>query len=169
MLHGDFTLSSGLKASYYIDGRMISLRPEGAYLIGRKVLELLRGTGVQAVGGMTLGADPIATAVAIVSHIEGADIPAFIVRNAIKGHGTQKRIEGPLEEGARVAIVDDVITTGSSVLRAIEAVEEKGCKVVKVIVLIDRRQGGAEEIKRRGYDFAAIFSADPSGEINLSC
>jgi orotate phosphoribosyltransferase len=106
-------------------------------------------------------------AVAVVSHLEGKPIPAFIVRGEVKGHGTQKRIEGPLKAGARVAIVDDVITTGGSVLRAIEAAEAEGCRVVKVVVLLDRQQGGADEIRRKGYDFSAILTADESGEVSL--
>jgi orotate phosphoribosyltransferase len=168
VLHGDFTLSSGLKTSYYFDGRKVTLWPEGAYLIGKKVFEMLAGEEVEAVGGMTLGADPIVTAVAVVSHLEGKPINAFIVRGDVKGHGTQQHVEGPLKEGSRVAIVDDVITTGGSVLRAIEAAEAAGCRVVKVVVLLDRKQGGSEEIVRRGYDFKAILSADASGEVSLA-
>jgi orotate phosphoribosyltransferase len=117
---------------------------------------------------MTLGADPIAAAVAVVSHQVGRPMPAFIVRAGSKGHGTQRQVEGQLQAGARVGIVDDVITTGGSVLRAIEAVETEGCSVVKVVVLLDRQQGGAEEIRRRGYDFAAILKADASGEVALA-
>ena len=168
VLHGDFTLSSGLKTSYYFDGRMVTLWPEGAYLIGRKIFHILVAAGAEAVGGMTVGADPIVAAVAVVSHLEGRPIPAFIVRGEVKEHGTQKRIEGPLKAGSRVAIVDDVITTGGSVLRAIEAVEAEGCRVVKVVVLLDRQQGGADEIRRRGYDFSAILCADSSGEVRLA-
>jgi len=168
VLRGDFTLSSGLKASYYVDGRMVTLWPEGSYLIGKKVLDILDGAGIEAVGGMTVGADPIATAVSLVSHLEGRNIPAFIVRSGVKEHGTQKVIEGPVKDWARVAIVDDVLTTGGSIIRAIEAVEAKGCSVVKVVVLLDRQQGGADEIRRRGYDLAAIFTADSDGNINLA-
>jgi orotate phosphoribosyltransferase len=168
VLRGDFTLSSGLRASYYFDGRMVTLWPEGAYLVGKAIYRLISEVGAEAVGGMTLGADPIATAVAVVSHLEGKPIPAFIVRGDAKGHGTQKRVEGPLKRGARVAIVDDVITTGGSVMRAIEAVESEGCRVVKVVVLLDRQQGGAEEIRRRGYDLAAVLTADASGEVALT-
>jgi len=167
VLRGDFTLSSGLKASYYVDGRMVTLWPEGAYLIGKKVLDILDGAGIEAVGGMTVGADPIATAVSLVSHLEGRNIPAFIVRGGVKEHGTQKVIEGPVKDGSRVAIVDDVLTTGGSIIKAIEAVEAKGCSVVKVVVLLDRQQGGVDEIRRRGYDLAAIFTADADGEISL--
>jgi orotate phosphoribosyltransferase len=168
ILHGDFTLSSGLKSSYYFDGRLVTLWPEGAYLIGKKIFDILKGTGAEAVGGMTMGADPMVSAVAVVSHLEGKPIPAFIVRAEMKGHGTQKRIEGPLQRGSRVAIVDDVITTGGSVLRAIEAVEAEGCQVVKVVVLLDRHQGGSDEIRRRGYDFQAILSADAEGEVRIA-
>lgn len=167
VLRGDFTLASGLKASYYFDGRMVTLWPEGAYLIGRMVFDILVRAGAEAVGGMTMGADPIVAAVATVSHVEGKPIPAFIVRAEVKSHGTQKRLEGPLKPAAKVAIVDDVITTGGSVLRAIEAVEAEGCKVVKVVVVLDRQQGGSEEIKRRGYDLAALLMADASGEVTL--
>lgn len=167
ILRGDFTLSSGLKTSYYFDGRMATLWPEGAYLIGEKIFHILAEAGIDAVGGMSMGADPIVAAVAVVSHLEGKPIPAFIVRGDVKEHGTQKRIEGPLKAGSRVAIVDDVITTGGSVLRAMEAVEAEGCRVVKVVVLLDRHQGGSEELRRRGYDFSAILSADASGEVRL--
>jgi orotate phosphoribosyltransferase len=117
---------------------------------------------------MTMGADPIAAAVAVASHQEGKPVPAFIVRADVKEHGTQRRVEGPLRAGSRVAIVDDVLTTGGSVLRAIEAVEAEGCRVVKVVVLLDRQQGGAEEIRGRGYDFAAILKADLEGEVSLA-
>jgi len=168
ILRGEFTLSSGIKTSYYFDGRKVTLWPEGAYLIGRRVLDIIAGAGAEAVGGMTMGADPIAAAVAVVSHLEGKPVPAFIVRAETKGHGTQRRVEGPLPKGARVAVVDDVVTTGGSVLRAIEAVEAEGCSVVKVVVLLDRQQGGADEIRRRGYDFTALLTADASGDVRLS-
>lgn len=168
VLSGDFTLASGLKTSYYFDGRRVTLWPEGAYLIGRRVFEILSEAGAEAVGGMTMGADPIVTSVAVASHLEGRPMPAFIVRGETKGHGTQRRVEGPLTAGSRVAIVDDVVTTGGSVLRAIEAVEAEGCQVVKVVVLLDRQQGGAAEITRRGYDFATILRADASGEVWLA-
>lgn len=168
ILRGEFTLSSGVRSSFYFDGRMVTLWPEGAYLIGKKIFDILAEAGADAVGGMTVGADPIAAAVALVSYLEGRPIPAFIVRGDVKTHGTQKRIEGPLKPGSRVAIVDDVITTGGSVLRAIEAAEEQGCNVVKVVVLLDRQQGGSDEIRRRGYDFASILTAGTSGEVGLA-
>ena len=106
-------------------------------------------------------------AVALVSHLEGKPIPAFIVRKEPKKHGTQRYIEGHLPPASLVAIVDDVITTGGSIFRAIEAVEEEGCRVGKVVVLLDRNQGGADELRRRGYNFTALLSADAKGNVGL--
>ncbi len=169
LLRGDFTLASGAKSSYFFDLKMVTLSPEGAYLAGKLVFEILRDSGVDAVGGLTLGADPIVTAVAIVSHLEGKPIPAFIVRGELKEHGTQKAIEGNLPtKGSKVAIVEDVITKGGATLKAIEVVEAAGCRVAKVVALVDRHQGGSDELKRRGYDFAAILHADAEGEVRTN-
>jgi orotate phosphoribosyltransferase len=162
---GEFVLSSGQKSRYYFDGRLLSLDPEGAYLLGRLLLPLLRRAGAEAIGGPTLGADPIVAAVALTSYLEGEPIPAFIVRKEAKAHGTQRDVEGPLAPGSRVAIVDDVCTTGSSLFRAIEAAEAMGCRVVKVLAILDRHQGGSDELRRRGYDFQALLEATPEGEI----
>lgn len=169
LLRGDFTLASGAKSSYFFDLKMVTLSPEGAYLTGKLVFELLRESGVDAVGGLTLGADPIVTAVAIASHLEGKPIPALIVRGELKEHGTQKAIEGSLPtKGSKVAIVEDVITKGGATLKAIEAVEAAGCRVAKVVALVDRHQGGSDELKRRGYDFTAILHADAEGEVRTN-
>jgi orotate phosphoribosyltransferase len=157
-LTGEFTLTSGRKSNYYIDGKRITLSPEGAYLVGKAIFDELVKTGVDAVGGVATGAYPMVTAVALVSHMEGKPIPAFIVREVAKEHGTMRQIEGHLKEGSRVVIVDDVLTTGGSVLKAIEAVEAAKCKVVKVIVLVDRREGGSDRLKKEGYDFTALLS-----------
>ena len=166
-IKGDFILSSGARSSYYFDGKMTSLTPEGAYLLGKILFNLLKDTDIQAIGGPTIGADPIVAAVAVVSHLEGKPIPAFLVRGEQKEHGTQKRIEGPLPKGGKVAIVDDVMTKGGSLRGAIEAVEAEGCTVAKVIAMVDRREG-AEDL-RRDYDFVAIFSYDASsGELQPS-
>ena len=125
--YGDFTLSSGRKSSYYFDGRLLSLDPEGAYLLGHALLPLLTDAGVEAVGGPTLGADPIVTAVATASWQQGTPMPAFIVRKEAKGYGMGQMIEGPLPPaGASVAIVDDACTTGGSLFHAIDAAEEAG-------------------------------------------
>ncbi len=165
--YGEYTLSSGQKSRYYFDGRLLSLNPEGAHLIAQALLPILREAGAQAVGGPTLGADPIVAAVALTSHLEGSPIPAFIVRDAAKSHGTGQRVEGPLEPGSRVAIVDDVCTTGASTFRAIEAAEAGGCSVAKVIAILDRVQGGSDELRRRGYDFVCLLEASPEGEVRV--
>lgn len=168
LLRGDFTLASGTKSSYFFDLKMVTLSPEGAYLTGKLVFEILRESGVDAVGGLTLGSDPIVTAVAIVSHLEGKPIPAFIVRGELKEHGTQKAIEGYVpKKGCSVAIVEDVITKGGATLKAIEAVEAAGCRVVKVVALLDRHQGGSDELRKRGYDFTALLHADAEGEVSI--
>ncbi len=165
--YGEFTLSSGKTGSYYFDGRLLSLDPEGAMLIGQALLPLIRQAGAQAVGGPTLAADPIVTAVALASQEEGDGIPAFIVRKETKEHGMGQLIEGPLVGGSRVAIVDDTCTTGGSLLHAITAAEGLGCSVVKVIALLDRREGGGDELRRRGYDFTALMAATPEGKIEV--
>ena len=157
--YGDFTLTSGKKSSYYFDGRLLSLDPEGAYLISQAIIPLLEQAGAQAVGGTTLGADPMVAALALASHIKGRSIPAFIVRKESKTHGTKQNIEGPLEPGTNVAIVDDVCTTGGSLFHAIEAAEETGCSVVKVVSILDRNEGGSEEMRKRGYNFSTLLAA----------
>lgn len=163
--YGYFTLSSGMESLYYFDGRLTTLWPEGAYLVGKKIFELLQGAGIDAVGGPTLGGDPMVAAVATISHMEGKPIPAFIVRKEPKKHGAQRHVEGNLPERGRVAIIDDVITTGGSILRAIEVVETAGCAVGKVVVLLDRNQGGSEVLREKGYSFAALLSADEKGNV----
>ena len=163
--YGDFTLTSGKKSSYYFDGRLLSLDPEGAHLISQALLPLLQKAGAKAVGGTTLGADPMVAAVALASHLQGRPIPAFIVRKESKSQGTQQNSEGPLVPGTKVAIVDDVCTTGGSLFHAIEAAEEVGCTVVKVVSLLDRNEGGSEEMRKRGYDFSALLTATPEGKI----
>lgn len=160
-LRGEFTLTSGKKSNYYFDGKKLTLSSEGAYWVGKAVFDELTKIGVDAVGGVATGAYPIVTAVALVSHLEGKPIPSFIIREEPKEHGTKRQIEGHLKEGSRVAIVDDVITTGGSVLRAIEAVEAVNCKVVKVIVLVDRHEGGSDKLKKEGYDFTTILHLWP--------
>ena len=163
--YGDFTLTSGKKSSYYFDGRLLSLDPEGAYLISQAIIPLLEQAGAQAVGGTTLGADPMVAALALASHIKGRSIPAFIVRKESKTHGTKQNIEGPLEPGTNVAIVDDVCTTGGSLFHAIEAAEEAGCSVVKVVSILDRNEGGSDEMRKRGYNFSTLLAATAEGKI----
>ena len=163
--YGDFTLSSGRKSSYYFDGRLLSLDPEGAHLIGNALLPLLSDAGVAAIGGPTLGADPIVAAAAMASWQQGAPLPAFIVRKEAKGYGMAQLIEGPLPDGANVAIVDDACTTGGSLFHAIDAAEEAGCTVGLVLAVLDRNEGGSDAIRERGYRFAALLTAGADGQI----
>lgn len=168
LLHGKFTLSSGKESDHYFEGKRLTLYPEGAKLIGDEILDRLEGKDIDAVGGLVMGAFPIIIAVAISSYQKGKPIPTFIVREEPKAHGTRRKIEGHLEKGMKVAIVDDVITTGGSVLKAIQAVEEEGCKVEKVIVIVDRMEGGSKDLIEHGYDFEAIINLPPSGEASIN-
>ncbi|OGC21504.1 orotate phosphoribosyltransferase [candidate division WOR-1 bacterium RIFOXYB2_FULL_42_35] len=146
---GDFTLSSGKKSNFYVDCRKVTLHPQGAKLIGKIILEKIKDLKVDAIGGLTLGADPITSAVVTLGNV-----PGFIVRKKAKEHGTQQKIEGIIEKGFDVVIVEDVATTGASALQAIEAVEAFGAKVIKVISVVDREEGAAEALKN--YDFEPI-------------
>ena len=133
-------------------------------MVGRLIYKRIKegGKGVEAIGGPTLGADPIVTAVALVSFLEGDPIPAFIIRKEPKGHGKGLWIEGDkaLREGMRVALVEDVVTTGGSLLKAIKVAEDRGLKVVQVITLVDRGEGGKERLAQEGYPLEALFTAE---------
>ena len=168
--YGDFTLTSGKKSNYYFDGRLLSLHPEGAYLTACALLPLVKASGAGAIGGPTLAADPIVAAVSMASHLEPdvGPIPAFIVRKEAKQHGMGNMVEGHLEPGTKVAVVDDTCTTGGSLFLAIEAAEAAGCAVVKVLAVLDRREGGSDELRRRGYDFASLLVANDKGEIEVA-
>jgi len=154
---GDFTLSSGAKSKYYIDVRRTSLHPEGSLLIAKFLFPVLRDAGVEAVGGLTLGADPIAGAVALWSRLQGAPMSGFIVRKESKAHGASRRIEGPFREGMKVAIIDDVITKGGSALTAFESVRDAGGDIRLVACVVDRGEGGPEEFQGRGVAFHSVF------------
>lgn len=167
LLSGDFTLTSGKKSHHYFEGKRLTLHPEGAYWVGKAMFDELTQVGVEAVGGVAVGGYSIVAAVALVSYLEGKPIPSFIVREQAKEHGTQRQIEGHFQAGSRVAIVDDVITTGGSVKKAIQAVEAANGKVVKVIVIVDRHEGGSDQLKNEGYDFSAIIDLWPSGEASI--
>ena len=159
---GTFTLTSGKTSDFYIDGKQTTLSAEGAYLCGRLLFELIReaDTPIQAVGGMTLGADPLVSAVSIVSFLEKAPIPAFIVRKEAKGHGTGNYIEGlkNMPEGCTVALIEDVVTTGGTLLKVIERVEAQGFKVGLVATVVERQEGGVEVLAAAGYPLKAIFT-----------
>ncbi|MDA0769079.1 MAG: orotate phosphoribosyltransferase [Chloroflexi bacterium] len=165
LMFGEFKLSAGGTSSYYFDGRMITLDPEGANLISEAFMPVLTECGAEALAGPTLGADPIVSSVALLSYQQGHPIPGLIVRKEAKAHGGKRGIEGPLVDGARVAVVDDTCSTGASLFLAIDAMEAAGCKVIKVLSILDRHQGGSEEIIRRGYDFFTILEADADGNI----
>jgi len=155
---GSFILTSGKESAYYFDGKQVTLHPQGAYLVARAILEKVKDIQIQAIGGPTLGADPMVGSLATVLYLEGMDLKLFIVRGAAKTHGTKRFIEGPqLLTGDRVVIIDDVITSGGSIIRAIETVQEVGCNVVKVVTLVDRREGGTEKIEKMGIEIDPIF------------
>ncbi len=167
LIKGDRTLASGKKASFYIDGKQVTLDPQGIFLTAKVVINMLHGTSASAVGGPTLGADPIAAAVSLLSSQSGHPLKAFIVRKESKDHGMQRMIEGPaIEEGDRVVMLEDVITTGGSVLKAIQEVEKLKAKVVKVICLVDRNEGA--DALLAGYNYTPIFSVQDvlAGEIS---
>ena len=153
LMFGDFTLVSGKKSKYYFDSKKTTLLPEGAYLTAVEILKTLRDNDIRAdaIGGMTLGADPIVCPVAALSQIEGPALRAFIVRKEAKDHGTGGQIEGNLEPGSRVVVVDDVVTTAGSTLRAIEAAEQAGHEIAAVICLVDREEGGTEKLSKWPY------------------
>ena len=145
---------------YYIDCKKVTLDPKGATLIGRLVFRWIKTLRPQGIGGLTLGADPIALAVAVTSYLEGQPIPAFIIRKEPKGHGSQAWIEGNLPEGAAVVVVEDVVTTGGSTIKAIERLKAHGCKILRVLALVDRLEGGRETIEASGYPLESMFTVD---------
>ena len=160
---GDFKLASGQRSSYYIDGKQVSLNGEGLYLLASLILDSLPPE-VEAVGGMAIGADPIAGAVVAVAAGRGRKLDAFIVRKDRKQRGTQQQVEGPLRPGVRVAVLEDVITTGGSTLRAIEALQrEYDAEVVTVIVMVDRLQGGRANLAAVGFELTALFDVAELG------
>lgn len=155
---GKITLSSGKVSDYYVDAREVVLHPQGAYLTGRLLLDMIDPEAA-AVAGMTLGADPIVTAVSIVGHLEGRDLSALIIRKDAKGHGTGKFVEGPtLPRGSKVAVVDDVVTTGSSLIKSIERLKNEGYQPVQVLAILDREEGGKERLAEIGYALKSIFT-----------
>lgn len=163
--HGDFTLASGARSTYYIDARPATMSAEGLHLIGRLGLAALRAQGwaPAAVGGLTMGADPVAYAVALASRAQGPVIDAFSVRKDAKGHGTRRRVEGNFRAGDAVVVVEDVITSGGSALQAIAAVEEEGGTVLGVLAVVDREEGGRAALEARGVAVAAITTVTELG------
>ena len=168
MFYGDFKLSSGGRSRYYVDCRLTTLDPRGAWLVGQVMHRLIReqeaarGVRVAAVGGLTLGADPVALATGIASylHHEAPPLQVFSVRKAPKEHGQTRRIEGNFHQGDSVVVVDDVVTRGDSTLSAIQAVENEGGRVAFVAVLVDRQEGGRERIEQLGHAVCPVFRRD---------
>lgn len=154
---GDFTLASGKKSEYYINGKMTTLDARGAYLAARIFLAMLADDVPDAVGGLTLGADPIVGSMIALAGLEDLDLRGVIVRKEAKGHGTQSLIEGPLNEGDRVVVIEDVVTTGSSSLKAVDAIRAAGCTVDRVFALVDRNQGGQKNLSEASCRLEAIF------------
>ena len=157
VVHGKVTLSSGKDADYYVDLRRVTLDGQAAPMIGRVMLELTRGWAYDAVGGLTLGADPVAAAMLHAAAAEGRELDAFVVRKAEKAHGLQRRVEGPDVKGRRVLAVEDTSTTGGSVLTAVEALREAGAEVVGVAVIVDRATGAKERVEAAGCDYLHAF------------
>ena len=159
---GTFTLSSGRTSDFYIDGKQTILSAEGAYLCGRLIFDLIsrHPAEIGAVGGMTLGADPLVTATSIASYLAGAPIPAFIVRKEAKGHGTENFLEGQknMPPGCHVTLLEDVVTTGGTLLKVIDRVEAQGFKVAQIITVVDRQEGGAETLAQKGFTLETIFT-----------
>lgn len=159
---GDFTLASGAKSSYYIDARATTMSAEGQRLVGLVALEVIRESGLRPthVGGLTLGADPVAYAIAHRSALEEKPIDAFTVRKRAKDHGTGQRIEGGLPERAKCLIVEDTITTGKSTLEAVEAVRSHGASIVGVLALVNRSAGAEAFYKGQGLPLLSVFTGD---------
>ena len=157
-VEGDFTLSSGAKSSYYINCKQVTLRAEGALALGRLLLQLLPDR-TSAVAGLTLGADPMVSAVSVVSAYENRPVPALIIRKKPKGHGTQAYIEGPsLAPESNIVVLEDVVTTGGSALTAVERLQDAGYRVTQILSLVDREQGGGQLYQSKGIKFQALFS-----------
>ncbi|MDD5108141.1 MAG: orotate phosphoribosyltransferase [Candidatus Omnitrophica bacterium] len=155
---GKFVLSSGKKSNYYLDGRVITLDPEGAYLVADIILDMVKDEALDAIGGPTLGADPIVGALAALSYINKQPIKTFIVRKQAKEHGTQRQVEGPeLKKGQRVILIDDVATSGKAILEAKQALDKIGVVAEKAIVIVDRNQGAAENLAKAGLKLESIF------------
>lgn len=152
-----FRLSSGKQSRYYIDLKQITLDPQGAYLVGKLMYEAIKPLSPDGAGGLTLGADPIAYSVAFVSYMDGNPIKPFVVRKEKKGHGLGRQVEGLLKPGEKVVVLEDVVTTASSSLKAVKACREEGLDVLGVFAIVDREEGGKENVNREGLELYSLF------------
>ena len=168
LLFGNFQLSSGGTSSYYFDGRVLTLNPKGSYLTAKCFLPIILKSGASYIAGPTLGADPIVSSVATFSYLQNSPVNALIVRKEQKEHGGEKMIEGSFSPGSKVVVVDDTCTSGSSLFHAINAIEQEGGEVVKVLSILDRNSGGSKKILEDGYDFFSLFVADEKGQITCN-
>ena len=160
---GDFTLVSGTKSTYYLDGKQVTLSAEGLLQIAWGILELLGDVEYSGFGGMSIGADPIVGEVLAAAATQNTELQGFMVRKEAKGHGTQKYVEGPVQPGDKVVIVDDVVTTGGSAIQAAERVREFGCEVVHAVGIVDRLQGGRQAFEAHGIPFSALLTVADFG------
>jgi orotate phosphoribosyltransferase len=163
IVHGRVTLSSGKEADYYVDLRRITLDGEAAPLVGQVMSDLTRDLRFDAVGGLTLGADPVATAMLHAAAAAGGRLDAFVVRKAGKAHGLQQRIEGPSIKGRRVVVVEDTTTTGASPLDAVAAARDEGAEVVAVATIADRATGAKEQLEAEGLTYVSAYSLEELG------
>ncbi len=159
-VEGQVTLTSGRTSDYYFDCKQTALHPEGAYLLGTMFLDILADCDIAGVGGMTLGADPLVSAVTVLSHVRERPLPGFIVRKQPKGHGTNQYLEGlaNFAPGAKVALLEDVVTTGGTLVKACDRVRDAGLDIVAVVCVLDREEGGRENLAKAGYDLRSIFT-----------
>jgi len=155
---GKFTLSSGKESDLYVDLRKVTLNPVGASIIGSLISDIIKNRKMDAVGGMSVGADPIAVATSLAAYQEGREIMAFLVRKNQKTHGTGNVIEGPIKPGQRAIVVEDVITTGASTISAIERIKEAGLEIELVVAIFDRCEGGREAIEALGYEVRSLLT-----------
>ena len=166
VFHGEFTLASGAKSTYYIDCRLTTFDPRGATLVGQLMHELIRkeaerrGVKIDAVGGLTMGADPVALATSMASLVSPQPMQCFAVRKTPKSHGQTKLVEGNFKKGDTVVVIDDVITRGESTITAINAVVNEGGKVAFIACLVDRQEGGRDKIEGMGYPVVSLFKRD---------
>lgn len=160
---GDFTLASGRRSSYFLDGKLVTLQSEGLRLVAAGLLELLSDVEFDAVGGMSMGADPIVAGMLTVAAEIGKPLDGWLVRKQAKGRGTNKFVEGPVREGARVVVIDDVVTTGGSALESVERIREVGGEVVCVVGVVDRLEGGAQNFEDAGLPFRSLLTVSDFG------
>lgn len=160
---GEFLLASGKTSHYFLDGKLVTLHSLGLRLVAEGLLELLADVDYDAVGGMSMGADPIVAGMLVVAAEQNRELTGWLVRQQPKGRGTNKFVEGPVREGAKVVVIDDVVTTGGSALKSVERIREAGGNVVQVVGIVDRLEGGAQNFAKAGLPFRALLTVKDLG------